>query len=444
MKALLICPARRESVAALMETGPLVTLPLLGKCLLEYWMDYLVEHGVDAVDIIAADRPEMVRAVVEDGARWGLQVTVLPESHELSPEEALEKYGEGDSSSVPPDEVTVLNELPGLAMPLFDSYAGFFAALMEWMPRAATPDRIGMRELSPGIWVGLHSHLSTRCKLRSPCWIDEDVHVGPGAIIGPGAILESRTFVDSEAEIVESVVGASTLIGKCTEVRQSIVEGPTLVNWRLNSCVRVRDAFLLSGLEPYSSRFERRSLVGRFMALVVLLVLSPFALIAALKCKRRGGPWFRPLLAARPCPVTAEIVPGDTVVYHELANVEGLLGRWPQLWSVVNGDFAWVGNRPLNPRQAENLANDYERLWLAAPIGLVSLADTEGCSKSLSDEARAHASYYAARANWRLNMGILLRMLFLLALGVPWSRHSESVGQILRSLRIGERPSVRE
>jgi Bacterial sugar transferase len=315
---------------------------------------------------------------------------------------------------------------------------------MEWMPHAATPDRIGMRELRPGIWVGLRSHLSPQCELRAPCWIGEDVHIGPWAIVGPGAILESRTFVDAEAEIVESVVGASTLIGKSTEVRHSIVEGPTLVNWRLNSCVRVRDAFLLSGLEPYSSRFERPSFVGRFMALVVLLLLSPFALIAALKARRRGTPAFRALLAARPCPVTAEIVPGDTVVYYELADVDGLLGRWPQLWSVVKGDFAWVGNRPLNPHQAENLANDYERLWLAAPIGLVSLADTERCFTSLSDEARAHASYYAAGADWRLNMAILLRMLFLMTVGVPWSRHSESIAQSLRNLRIGERPSVRE
>src|SRR5262245_41018522 len=99
MKALLICPARREPVVTLMESGPLVTLPLLGKCLLEYWMDYLVERDVDTVEILAVDRPEMVRAMVEDGARWGLQVSVLAESRELSPDEARQMYNESEAAS---------------------------------------------------------------------------------------------------------------------------------------------------------------------------------------------------------------------------------------------------------------------------------------------------------------------------------------------------------
>ena len=444
MNVLLICPARRDPVGVLMASGPFVTLPLLGKSLVEYWLESLVERGVATVQVLAADRPEMVRAIVGDGARWGLQASVTVESRELTPDEARQKYLEKDPSSTASAEVVVMDHFPGSALPLFDSYAGFFAALMEWMPRAATPDRIGMRELRPGVWVGLHSHLSPQSELRSPCWIGENVHVGPRAIVGPGAILEARTFVDSDAEIVESIVGAATLIGKRTEVRQSIVEGPTLVNWRLNSCVRVRDAFLLSGLEPYSSQFERGSYFGRLMALLALILLSPLALGVGLKSRRRGAPLFRAALAARPCPVTAEIVPGDTFVYYQLSGVDGVLGRWPQLWNVVCGEFSWVGNRPLEPRQAENLANDYERLWLAAPIGLVSLADTEGCLTHMSDEARAHASYYAARANGRLNLAILFRMIFLTITGVPWSHHSESVAQTLRSLRLRERPSVRE
>jgi hypothetical protein len=446
MKALLICPGRRSPVATLLESGPLVTLPLLGKCLLEYWLEHLVEHKVNAVHILASDRPENVLAMVEDGARWGLQVTVLSENSELSIEEAWESYGEEDQEGLfKPDRVVVLDHLPGSTSPLFESYAGFFAALLEWMPRAATPDRIGMRELRPGIWVGLHSYLSPQAQLCAPCWIGEDVHVGPRAIIGPGAILESRTFVDSDAEIVESVVGAATLVGKRTEVRHSIVEGPTLVNWQLNSCVRVRDAFLLSGLEPYSSRFERGNIVGRLMALLALILFAPFALVAALRSRRCGAPVLRTFLAARPCAVAAEIVPGDTIVYHKLADVDGIVGRWPQLWNVVCGEFTWVGNRPLNPHQAANLTSDYERLWLAAPIGLLCLADAEGCPDSLSDEARAHASYYAARAGRRLDLAILLRMMFLLVVGVPWSRQSETISQTLRALRVGGRsPAVNE
>ena len=62
MNAVLICPARREDVAALSEWAPLSNVPFLGKSVLEYWLDYLVEKGADTVQILAVDRPEQVRS----------------------------------------------------------------------------------------------------------------------------------------------------------------------------------------------------------------------------------------------------------------------------------------------------------------------------------------------------------------------------------------------
>src|SRR5690349_10878678 len=162
MKGVLICQVRREWVAVLMNSGPLVTFPLLGKCLLEYWLESLVLRGVKSVQVLVSDRPDRVRDIVDDGARWGLQAVVTGESRELTPEEARQKYSDADNPLTDADPVKVLDHFPGSSLPLFDSYAGFFAALMEWMPHAATPDRIGMREVERGVWVGLHSHLSPK------------------------------------------------------------------------------------------------------------------------------------------------------------------------------------------------------------------------------------------------------------------------------------------
>ena len=73
MKALLICPAKRHSVAALAETVPLALLPMLGKPLLECWLEYLALLGAREISILADDRPEEIRGFVGDGARWGLR-----------------------------------------------------------------------------------------------------------------------------------------------------------------------------------------------------------------------------------------------------------------------------------------------------------------------------------------------------------------------------------
>ena len=132
MKVILICPGRREAVAALMEREPLVNVQLLGKSLLEYWLEHLVEKGADTVQILAADRPEQVRALVGDGARWGLHVSVHPERRELSADEARAKYREqGDEPWLPePLDAIVLDRFPGLLGPASGRGGKAFARLL--------------------------------------------------------------------------------------------------------------------------------------------------------------------------------------------------------------------------------------------------------------------------------------------------------------------------
>ena len=86
-----------------------------------------------------------------------------------------------------------------------------------------------------------------------------------------------------------------------------------------------------------------------------------------------------------------------------------------------------MGNRPLHSFEAGKLVNDFERLWLATPIGLISQADAEGCFERFSDEARAHASFYAVQATLPLRLSILRRGGFrLLAGSLGWLRDGET------------------
>src|SRR6185295_7934735 len=125
MRALLIAPAERPHVTALWEVSPLANLPILGKCLIEYWLEHLAASGAKKVSILAADRPEQVRRLVGDGARWGLDVEVVPECRELTPDEARGKYlvnGGGDWLPAPND-ARVMDHLPeSPGHPLFASY----------------------------------------------------------------------------------------------------------------------------------------------------------------------------------------------------------------------------------------------------------------------------------------------------------------------------------
>jgi len=250
MKTILICPVHRPAVARLAQNEPLVLVPLLGKCLLDYWLEHLVDQGERAVRIIALDRPEQVRARVGDGSRWGLRLEVLS-FDDTSTRSAPEHQNPTTSNEgVPPEHVIITDHLPGLpGVPLFESYVTWFEALLSWIPFAAnTPDRIGRKEIKPGVTVGLHSRISPSAQLHAPCWIGDNVVVGSDAIIGPGVILEDRAFVGPGASVTQSIVGPETFVGEMTLVERSLACGHLLINWKTRSCLEVPDAFLLSSL----------------------------------------------------------------------------------------------------------------------------------------------------------------------------------------------------
>lgn len=437
MKTLLICPGERDAVAALAETAPLSNVLILGKPLVEYWLEHLAEQGARHIYILATDRPEQVRELVGNGARWGLIVEVLPEVHEPTLDEARTRYqSDGDDGWLAaPQDVQLMDRLPRLPRhSLFSSYADWYAALQAWMPHAATPERIGVHTLKPGVWIGLHSHIEPGAELHGPLWIGDNVHIAAGAVVGPWTILENGAYVEEGAEISGSVIGSETLVGRYTEVRRSIAWGATLVNWKLNSWIKVPDPFLLCRLGKTRTPFQNAGLLGRLAAAWALTLTLPLALYAITVAKLRGRRAFRPQLAVRPQPAGSIPTTGDTLIYYQLAGGPGWLQRWPQLFEILRGDFAWIGNRPLSPREAARLHNDFERLWLAAPLGLISLADTETGHRFFDDEARAHASFYAARASWRLDLQVFLRAVFLFVFGVPYSRAREHFGRMLQPI----------
>jgi NDP-sugar pyrophosphorylase family protein len=257
MKALLICPDPGLAVAALTESAPLSNVPMLGQSLLEYWLAHLATLGAKEVVVLAADRPEQVLAGVGDGTRWGLRVRVQPENRELTLDEARAKHQANDRAAwLPaPNDVVLLDHLSSLPqLPLITSYADWFAAAQAFMPRAITSDRIGVRELEPGVWIGLHAHIASGAKLIAPCWIEERAWIETGAVIGPNAVLEKEVFIARGAEVSQSLIGPKTFVGQFTEVRNSIAWGSSLVNWERDSCVQVPDAFLLCSRETRRAR----------------------------------------------------------------------------------------------------------------------------------------------------------------------------------------------
>jgi hypothetical protein len=364
------------------------------------------------VILLATDRPEEVRAYVRDGARWGLRAVVLPELREWTLEEARLKYKRTDLNTKPYllDVMVLLDHLPMLPEHrILTGYRAWHEGQMALLGLESSPNWIGMREVQPGIWVSRRARVASSARLTAPCWVGEGARVEAGAVVGPGAILGERSWVDAGAEVVGSVVGPDTLVGRLVALRDSWAWGNHLIHGRLDSSTQVADSFLLSSLVPKKPRAQRLPFWGRLAALGAMGLTLPLALGLMLKAKLRGRPVFRSCLAVR----AGRNVDQDreTVLFYELGESQGWLRRWPQLWNVALGDFSWVGNRPLSPAEAATFTTEFERLWLAAPTGLFSHGEALGCSGSDSEEARAHAAYYTVTASWKLDLRILLSLI---------------------------------
>ena len=410
MKAIVICPDREGALPFFSRTTPVALASMLGQSLLSQALTALAEAGAKDVTILAADRPEQVRRAVGHGERWGIAAHVVAESRELSVEEAREKYRPaGATDWLPqPHDVLVANGTPISGEAPLENARDWFASLRRFLPRACE-QRVGVREIEPGVWVCLRARIEEGVRFEAPCWLGEGAWVRAGARVGPGAYIEDEVMIDHDAVVSESWIGPRTYVGALTQVHGSLAWGSGLFNYDSGSFLDVPDAFLLSELRPSHQSLVRGSLLGRLFALGFGLLTIPVALLAWLNSRRKNVAFCTKRRAV--VPVSAGTLSNTREIeYSEFPGLSGLWRRWPQLWSIVRGDFAWIGNRPITREQSESLVSEFEQLWLAAPVGLVSLADAEGCDEIFDDEVRAHASFYAAQVGSKLNRQILRRL----------------------------------
>ena len=201
-------------------------------------------------------------------ARWGLKTQITSEVRELTAAQAQIKYA-SEFPAATPNNISVLDHFPGEPnSPIFTSYESLFAGIVRWIPRANTLDRVGFREVQPGIWVGRNAHVSPEAQLTGPCWIGQHAFVGAKCVIGPNAILEDRSFIEGGAEIINSVIGPDTFVGKLAALRQSLGLGGTLVNWKSNSIAQIKDSFLMCALKRQPNAQTSEKFLGRLFELL--------------------------------------------------------------------------------------------------------------------------------------------------------------------------------
>jgi NDP-sugar pyrophosphorylase family protein len=242
MKVILQCPSDSKAVPALTVRQPLVLTPFLGQTVLAHALAGLAATGVKQVLLTIIDRPDEIRQAVSRGEAWGMEVT-------CSTETAIPASFEGAS-------VQVLDRLPQLPEHLlWVDYGSWYTAQQSLLSIFAK-SQVGMREVSPGVFVGHRSQIASDVKLTGPCWIGANVFIGPQVVIGPGTIIEDGCYIDNGAGLSSSIVGPRTYVGAYTEVVDSFAQGDRLLNLNNGSVLEINDHFLLDEVEPRRSNLS--------------------------------------------------------------------------------------------------------------------------------------------------------------------------------------------
>ena len=193
-------------------------------------------------------------------------------------------------------------------------------------------------------------------------------------------------------------------------VRHSLVWGDGITNWRNGSFLEVKDAFLLCDISKKPRSERRCGIIERIAAAALMLAATPIVIPVMLTRMLQKETVFRERRCILPPPGKVDDA-SRTYSLLTLESFDSLLQRWPELWRVIRGDMALVGNRPLSHEAASSLRGESAHGWLARPAGVFSLADVEKVDGECTTQAIAYAAYYTAHPTLRLRISILLRCL---------------------------------
>jgi NDP-sugar pyrophosphorylase family protein len=284
------------------------------------------------------------------------------------------------------------------------------------------------RRVERGIWVGHNNAIHPSVRLAEPVLIGKNCRIGRGVELGPNAVLGANVVVDDEATVRDSLVLDNTYVGKLVKIENRLAAGNLLVDVATSDYVRVADTFWLGETPQTLSDSVGRRLRDLLVALVIGLLLLPAALVwGVILWLSQGQVLTGVALAPRYSSAGSEPAPPRrlwrfssserTAWAARLSRWQaGLeIDRWPELWSVITGDLALVGTKPVTAAEAAQTdggaASDAlaGRSQPACEPGFTGLWYVQTGREADRDEIRIADAYYAATWSWRSDWQILAR-----------------------------------
>ena len=450
------------------EHLPACLLPLGTASFAERIMDSCALAGVRQLDVVVSGHPEALRALLQDGAPWGIQLKWHHAKESASPYTVLRgmcltseehvvighahqwigsrivrelMHSSGMAMQVAGDVVWTgwfstsaellsalgphadyhslaqrARSLPGARCVM--AMSGEFAQNLSAADLLAAQQQAldGTQEAAiPASWLrkpwGAASPdavIHANAKIYGPVLVGPGCVVEAGAELGPASVLAHDVFLASGARVRNSLVMANTYVGGQIALENALAQGNSIqsLKWAVRTVISPQDA-MMAPLRVRASATTPWS--SRLMAALVVLTLLPLLLPALLMQKLLSGHalW-------RPVQVVQSRVVGQDQLLHQtvrLAHSQEASDRWVAhfggLLDIVQGRRNWFGLRPRPESEWFALGRDWQDLFGRTAIGLFHAPAWSENSDQLDSEAYAAADAFMAvqtTAAWRVRI----------------------------------------
>lgn len=279
-------------------------IPFAGKHLLQRIIELIVESGYSSIHVFLGDHPEVIRAFMNEGERWGCQI----EYHSSGVQEPLsrmvarlklepeEQYLLANASVLPTtadfslmtkaDAVilhgqdgthawtgwglltgawlnaqnTLLSGLADVVMSddclekITEDQAVSVLTLSDLVKSTGVLIKENLAE-NAGVKFGRGSQVHSTVQIIAPVYIGQYVKIAAHSVIGPNVSVGDGALIDQAVTMSDSVVMPNSYVGTHLELRDVVVNGPYLANTRMGGSLKLDEAHMLSFVEvPAASR----------------------------------------------------------------------------------------------------------------------------------------------------------------------------------------------
>jgi hypothetical protein len=432
-------------------------LPLGTASFAERVMDSYALAGVRQIDLVVSEHPEALRAALQDGTPWGIQLNWHYARESASPYAVLRGMGLKPNEHVVIGHahqwvssriVRELMQACGTAMCFTTElvWTGWFsastetlsslghyadysslaerarsmegarcvmAAPAEFAQNLCATDLLGSQQYAldgtqeaaiPASWLRMpwgaaspDAVIHADAQIHGPVLVGAGCVVEAGAELGPATVLAPDVFVASGARVRHSLIMANTYVGGQITLENALAQGNSIqsLRWSVRTVLSPNDALMV----PLRKKDTLATpWASRVIAVLTSLAVLPLLLPALVLQKLMTGNLFW-----RTEQVVQSRVSGqDNLVHqtvrqpHSRHSLDKWIAHFGAMLDIAQGRRNWFGLRPRLESEWYSLGNDWQQLFSHTAIGVFHAPAWSEDSDNLDNEAYAAADAFMA------------------------------------------------